>query len=780
MKHIFTIVLTFFSMLSFAQTQSHKPSQKVQQEKASGATFENINLFTTVDQQKASQQVPSELKEYTVFAFNQQKTATFKASAPKTMNLTVPGQKSGMSLELVKVDVTTDDFEIIEMPSGKVVQSDESVLHYRGIIKGQPNSVAAISFFGNEISGIISTGEQSSNLVIGQLKNSTNQIIYEDKDIAHLNDFVCQAPDASGRGYNKEELSSSNKNAAAAAVKCPKIFFDIANDIVRDKGGAQQASNYIEAIFNQVSVLYANDGISIQLSGMKAWTSTAPFNGLNNYRSYRNQNSFNGDLGHFVTYDFSGGVAWVNGLCSSYKYAVSGIRKSFSNVPTYSWSVMVVAHELGHNMGSNHTQACVWNGNNTAIDGCAQTEGNCARPGLPSGGGTIMSYCHLTNVGINLNKGFGPQPRNVILNTISSKSCLETCDGGGGGGGDTYCASNGNNTSDEYIGRVQLGSIDNTSGAGAGGYTDNTSISTNLASAAAANITITPTWTGTKYNEGYAVWIDYNQNNVFTDSGELVWSKTASQTTPVSGTFTVPASAKEGATRMRVAMKYNGVPTSCESFQYGEVEDYTVVIGTTTGPVDADVNFRITFDNYPEETSWEIRNDSNQVVFSGGSYGSQPDGSTINLTRTLDLGCYTLVFKDTYGDGICCRYGNGSYELTTASGSVLASGGSFTSQATTNFCVNAENILSRIQSSNLNTTIETDLNTAGFQIYPSPAENSINVSMKTSGTSKFYILNLLGEIVKEGTFIKTINVEALNAGIYMLKVDNTIKRFVKE
>ncbi|WP_461302080.1 T9SS type A sorting domain-containing protein, partial [Aureisphaera sp.] len=45
--------------------------------------------------------------------------------------------------------------------------------------------------------------------------------------------------------------------------------------------------------------------------------------------------------------------------------------------------------------------------------------------------------------------------------------------------------------------------------------------------------------------------------------------------------FSVPAGASPGPTRMRVSMKYNGIPTSCESFQWGEVEDYIVVIPTS-------------------------------------------------------------------------------------------------------------------------------------------------------------------------------------------------------
>ncbi len=158
-----------------------------------------------------------------------------------------------------------------------------------------------------------------------------------------------------------------------------------------------------------------------------------------------------------------------------------------------------------------------------------------------------------------------------------------------GSGGDTstpptgYCDSNGNNTNDEYISRVQLGSIDNTTGPETGGYGNYTSISTNLSGT--NTITVTPTWTGTVYNEGYAVWIDYNRDGDFADTGELVWSKAASSNATNSGTFTIPSSAIAGATIMRVSMKYNGIPTACETFTYGEVEDYQVNISKSANNV---------------------------------------------------------------------------------------------------------------------------------------------------------------------------------------------------
>lgn len=106
------------------------------------------------------------------------------------------------------------------------------------------------------------------------------------------------------------------------------------------------------------------------------------------------------------------------------------IHNNYQSVPNYSWSVQVIAHEFGHLFGSRHTHACVWNGNNTAIDGCDPngTEGGCPVPGIPSGGGTIMSYCHLQAVGINFILGFRPQPGNVIRNSVAGILCTNSID----------------------------------------------------------------------------------------------------------------------------------------------------------------------------------------------------------------------------------------------------------------------------------------------------------------------------------------------------------------
>ncbi|MDH7448025.1 M43 family zinc metalloprotease [Aquimarina sp. 2201CG14-23] len=153
----------------------------------------------------------------------------------------------------------------------------------------------------------------------------------------------------------------------------------------------------------------------------------------------------------------------------------------------------------------------------------------------------------------------------------------------------TYCEDKSTRTSGEYISNISVGSINNSTTRSANGYGDHTSVSTNLAQGSSVTISITPNWGGAgPYNEAYGVWIDYNQDGDFADAGEQVFTKTPSQNTPVTGTFTIPNTAKTGDTRMRVIMEYfnntTSVPEVCKTnHNYGETEDYTVNITGNSG-----------------------------------------------------------------------------------------------------------------------------------------------------------------------------------------------------
>jgi PKD repeat protein len=144
-----------------------------------------------------------------------------------------------------------------------------------------------------------------------------------------------------------------------------------------------------------------------------------------------------------------------------------------------------------------------------------------------------------------------------------------------------YCTSQGSNFTYEWIGQVGFNSFVNPSGAA--GYTNFTALTVPMTAGGNVAVTLTPAFSGSTYTEYWRIWIDYNKDGDFLDANETVFAPAASTTT-VSGNFTV-ASGVTGTTRMRVTMKYNAVPTSCETFSYGEVEDYTVSFGTPQPPV---------------------------------------------------------------------------------------------------------------------------------------------------------------------------------------------------
>lgn len=145
----------------------------------------------------------------------------------------------------------------------------------------------------------------------------------------------------------------------------------------------------------------------------------------------------------------------------------------------------------------------------------------------------------------------------------------------------TYCASKGTSTAYEYISKVVLGSISNSSGNN-NGYKDYTSLSTNLTAGSTYSIALTPGFTGSSYTEYWTVYIDYNKDGILNGTGETVTGGFG--TTAKTLSFTIPSTARIGTTRLRIQMRYSNSTTDpCATLDYGEVEDYTVNIGGAAG-----------------------------------------------------------------------------------------------------------------------------------------------------------------------------------------------------
>lgn len=560
-------ILCMCTTLMFGQksTTDYPVSKKVQKAKEKSALEEFI-IANTATTNLESEGIPkSQLESGKLIDLDFQVLNDLRTQNLDALSLSFPMPKQAdAKVNLVRNKVLTPDFILRQSSNVGQEMAYTPGLYYSGTLDNDPSSLVSISIFEDEVIGMINTAD--GNYVIGKLQNqnSSKHIIYKDTELTNAPSLDCSTED-DGVVYETKDLSF---DLTKAVGDCVRVYIEIDDDIVSNKGGATGAANYVTGIMNEVITLYANDNLTMAVSEILAWDTPAPYSGssssamLSSYQS--NTGAFNGDLSHLVSYQASGGIAaGFSGICNSNvdnSKCFSSIDASYALVPNYSFTVMVMTHEMGHLIGSRHTHACVWNGNGTAIDGCAgYIEGNCSLPGSPSNGGTIMSYCHVTT-GIDFTQGFGPQPQAVILNTVANASCLSSCAG--------------------------------------------------------------PTCSDGVQNGG----------ETGIDCG---------------GPTCPPCN------------------TNC---------------------TDNDVNVNITFDNYPGETSWSITNASGTVVASGGPYSGQATGSSITLPFCIVDGCYDFNIFDSYGDGICCSYGNGSYSVTDGSGNVLASGGAFTSSESTNFC----------------------------------------------------------------------------------------------
>jgi subtilase family serine protease len=173
----------------------------------------------------------------------------------------------------------------------------------------------------------------------------------------------------------------------------------------------------------------------------------------------------------------------------------------------------------------------------------------------------------------------------------STATCAFNVTVTGGTTGGNYCASKGTAPWEYWVGNVSLGTINNNSDKfkdfATLGYSDYTNVSTTLNKGQSYPLSISPglSWIGNLPNAYVRVWIDFNQNKTF-EANELVLEKTNQN--PLTQSVLIPATALTGNTRMRVALKFGSYPTACETFDRGEVEDYTVNItgGGTCTPTD--------------------------------------------------------------------------------------------------------------------------------------------------------------------------------------------------
>jgi hypothetical protein len=142
----------------------------------------------------------------------------------------------------------------------------------------------------------------------------------------------------------------------------------------------------------------------------------------------------------------------------------------------------------------------------------------------------------------------------------------------------TYCTSTSTGGSSYFNAFSTTGGItnitNNASGYSASGYGNFTAMS--CSQSLTNSINFTTTLVGTTV--GVNIWVDWNRDGDFADAGEKVYASGGYVSTS-SGSFSVPATATAGSTRMRIRLDYNSTdPAICGSITRGETEDYTFIV----------------------------------------------------------------------------------------------------------------------------------------------------------------------------------------------------------
>lgn len=396
-----------------------------------------------IDSEYEDKKIDDEVVVKTYLTYQSEEALDIIDQNEEFISLSIPINDSvSVVVDLVNFSHTLNDLTVTLSSGNPLNLANYKYGLYRGMIRGDEKSLAAISLFADEIVGFISN--EDGNYIIGKIKDIDKHMIYNDKDVLAVPDFTCDSPE---EGSTEDPVEDSVEDTQ----KCVRLFYETDyNMFLAHNSNYNSVLNYINSLYNGVATLYNTIPVSTLLHKILIWDTHDPYTYSPgepltpiNYTYYYSRSDLMGaDFSQFVrqgpsTGQQAGSAATSGDNFTDICYPSPTTHNSqiprpstIYSYPAYSWPVSASAHEFGHLMGSRHTHACVWNGNNTAIDGCGPAagynEGSCPAASIPSSG-TIMSYCHLLSVGVNFANGFGTQPGQRILTKINNSLCLQNC-----------------------------------------------------------------------------------------------------------------------------------------------------------------------------------------------------------------------------------------------------------------------------------------------------------------------------------------------------------------
>lgn len=206
----------------------------------------------------------------------------------------------------------------------------------------------------------------------------------------------------------------------------------------------------------------------------------------------------------------------------------------------------------------------------------------------------------------------------------------------------------------EYINGVSCGTINNQStGWSASGYGDYTAITTEILAGNTYSITVS-IGNGYSSDQVYA-WVDWNLDGDFTDVGENIFNSSQNGQSTYTFNFTVPNNASNGNIRLRIRLNdsaHGSVTESCGISEYGEVEDYTLVLYPITNVQNKEIKNNLV-EIYPNPSNGMFNLISNKSItkisvldFTGKVLFEINDSTKVELINR-SKGCYFIKIQGT-------------------------------------------------------------------------------------------------------------------------------------
>jgi hypothetical protein len=139
---------------------------------ASQANFHNVKVLTAST--PAGSEYKRALDEATFARIDQAGLNEVVNSRHTNIELSIPYLNGNITMLLYKVDITAEGFHVDTDKATDIAYTEG--VHYRGMVKGNPNSLASFSFFNDEVIGMAVT--QAGNIVVGKVQKPGNKNEY--------------------------------------------------------------------------------------------------------------------------------------------------------------------------------------------------------------------------------------------------------------------------------------------------------------------------------------------------------------------------------------------------------------------------------------------------------------------------------------------------------------------------------------------------------------------------------------------------------------------------